>query len=249
MKTNFTKATSDFGCYGPKKASSYLPNENFTIADVLNANVRLRDKAWFIRNNCQFTDDEYRQYAIGCALCVLPIYEKRYPGNNAPREAIEAGKAYLAGTINIDVLREKRDAAAYAADASADAAYAASAYADAAYAADASSAAAYAADASADAAYASAYADAAYASAYAAYASSATDASSAAAYAADDADDAAYAYASAYAAYASSATDASASAYASAAADDADDAADGKTDYRSLLLEFFKEFTAVKETV
>jgi hypothetical protein len=245
MKTNFTKATSDFGCYGPKKASSYLPNENFTIADVLNANVRLRDKAWFIRNNCQFTDDEYRQYAIGCALCVLPIYEKRYPGNNAPREAIEAGKAYLAGTINIDVLREKRDAAAYAADAAADAAYASAA----AYAADASSAAAYAADASADAAYASAYADAAYASAYAAYASSATDASSAAAYAADDADDAAYAYASAYAAYASSATDASASAYASAAADDADDAAAGKTDYRSLLLEFFKEFTAVKETV
>jgi hypothetical protein len=213
MKTNFTKATSDFGCYCPKKASSYLPNENFTIADVLKADVRLRDKAWFIRNNCQFTDDEYRQYAIGCALCVLPIYEKRYPGNNAPREAIEAGKAYLAGTINIDVLREKRDAAAYAADAAADAAYASAA----AYAADASSAAAYAADASADAAYASAYADAAYASAYAAYASSATDAS--------------------------------ASAYASAAADDADDAAAGKTDYRSLLLEFFKEFTAVKETV
>jgi hypothetical protein len=211
MKTNFTKATSDFGCYGPKKASSYLPNENFTIADVLNADVRLRDKAWFIRNNCQFTDDEYRQYAIGCALCVLPIYEKRYPGNNAPREAIEAGKAYLAGTINIDVLIEKRDAAAYAAD---------------------PSVAAAAADAAADAAAYAAYASA---SAYAAYA-----------YAAD-----------AYAAYAASAyadADAAAAADAASAYADAADAADaaadaGKTDYRSLLLEFFKEFTAVKETV
>jgi hypothetical protein len=234
MKTNFTKATSDFGCYGPKKASSYLPNENFTIADVLKADVRLRDKAWFIRNNCQFTDDEYRQYAIGCALCVLPIYEKRYPGNNAPREAIEAGKAYLAGTINIDVLREKRDASAYAAyaaaaDAAADAsAYAAdaadadAAYADAAYAA-------YAADAAyayADAAYAAyAYADAAYASAYA-----------------DDA-------AAAAAADAAAADAAAADAYAADAADAAYAADAGKTDYRSLLLEFFKEFTAVKETV
>jgi hypothetical protein len=232
MKTNFTKATSDFGCYGPKKASSYLPNENFTIADVLNADVRLRDKAWFIRNNCQFTDDEYRQYAIGCALCVLPIYEKRYPGNNAPREAIEAGKGYLAGTINIDVLREKRDAAyasAYAAYAYASAASAAYAYADAAYADASADASAYAyASAYADAA--AAYADAAAAYAYAAYASASAyaDAAAAAAYAAD-ADAAAYAaYAAAYAAYAADA---------------------GKTDYRSLLLEFFKEFTAVKETV
>jgi hypothetical protein len=198
MKTNFTKATSDFGCYDPKKASSYLPNENFTIADVLNADVRLRDKAWFIRNNCQFTDDEYRQYAIGCALCVLPIYEKRYPGNNAPREAIEAGNAYLAGTINIDVLREKRDAAAYAADPSV----------------------------AADAADAAAYAAYACAAPYAAYA-----------YAAD-----------AYAAYAASA-DADAAAYADAAYAADADADAGKTDYRSLLLEFFKEFTAVKETV
>jgi hypothetical protein len=248
MKTNFTKATSDFGCYGPKKASSYLPNENFTIADVLNADVRLRDKAWFIRNNCQFTDDEYRQYAIGCALCVLPIYEKRYPGNNAPREAIEAGKAYLAGTINIDVLREKRAAAASAAYASASAS-ASAAYASASASAADASAYAYAAAsaayayadasyaASADAAYAaSAYADAAYASA-SAYAAAAADA----AYAAD-ADAAAYA---GNAADAASAADASA--YASASAADAADA--GKTDYRSLLLEFFKEFTAVKETV
>jgi hypothetical protein len=241
MKTNFTKATSDFGCYGPKKASSYLPNENFTIADVLNADVRLRDKAWFIRNNCQFTDDEYRQYAIGCALCVLPIYEKRYPGNNAPREAIEAGNAYLAGTINIDVLREKRAASAYAAYAAsayaAYAAYAAAAAADAAYA-DAAAYAAYAsADAAADAAYA--YADAA----------SAASASADAAYA--DADYAsAYADAAYVAAAASAYTDAAAAAAAyAAAATDADAADAGKTDYRSLLLEFFKEFTAVKETV
>jgi hypothetical protein len=244
MKTNFTKATSDFGCYGPKKASSYLPNENFTIADVLNADVRLRDKAWFIRNNCQFTDDEYRQYAIGCALCVLPIYEKRYPGNNAPREAIEAGKAYLAGTINIDVLREKRAASAYAASAaSAYAAYAASAASAADAAASAADAAAASADASAYAAYA-----ASAASAYAAAASA-----DAAADAADAAADAAYAaYAYADAAYASAYADAAyayADAYADAAYAAYADADAGKTDYRSLLLEFFKEFTAVKETV
>lgn len=134
MKTTFTKSTAKFGCYkeNDNNQDQFLPNENFTISDVLNADVPLKDKAWFIRYNCEFTDTQFREFAIGCALCVLPIYEAKYPNNKAPREAIEAAKAYLAGTINIDELRTKRGSAAAAAYAAAADAYAAAAAADAA---------------------------------------------------------------------------------------------------------------------
>lgn len=90
MKTNFTKSTANFGCYNEtRKQDKILPNEEFNINDVLNSDVSLNHKAWFIRNNCEFTTDEFRQFAIGCALCVLPIYETKYPENKAPRAAID----------------------------------------------------------------------------------------------------------------------------------------------------------------
>jgi len=148
MKTEFTKNTSNFGCYAENnnRQNDYLPNDEFTITDILSANVSLKHKAWFIRYNCEFTVDEFRQFAIGCALCVLPIYEDKYPNNKAPREAIQAAKDYLAGIITIDVLREKREtAAAY----EAAAAEAAAEAAEAAYAAYAAYAAAEAAAADA----------------------------------------------------------------------------------------------------
>ena len=70
------------------------------------------------------------KYAVFAAETTLHIYEKRYPGNDKPRKAIEAAKAYLKNPC------KKTTAAAYAA--------AAAAYAAADAAADA---AAYAADA------------------------------------------------------------------------------------------------------
>lgn len=120
MKTLFTKSTVNWGCYnnyGQRKQDGIWFTENLTIDDILNADIPLKDKAWFMRKNCEFTTDEYRQFAIGCALCVVPIYEAKYPGRTAPREAIQAAKDYLFGVITIDVLREKRNAAAAAADA------------------------------------------------------------------------------------------------------------------------------------
>ena len=105
----------------------------------------------------------YVSYAVFAAELVLPIYEKKYPEDKRPRQAIEAAKKCI-----IDPSPENKNAAATAHAYAAVAAYAAAA-ADAAYAAaDAAYAAhVYAAYAAADAATAAA--DAAYA-AYAAYA-------------------------------------------------------------------------------
>jgi hypothetical protein len=111
------------------------------------------------------------QYAIFAAEQVIDIYERKYPDDKRPRNAIEAAKAYLKNPS-----KKTKAYAAYAADAADAAAYAAAA------------AAAYAAYAAADAAYAAyaAYAaDAADAATYATYADAAADA-------ADDADDATY---------------------------------------------------------
>ena len=80
-------------------------------------------------------------WAIFSAEQVIEIYEKRYPGNKAPRNAIEAAKAVLQNDSP-----ESREAARVARRA-ADATYAYAAYAAAYAAADAADAAAYAADA------------------------------------------------------------------------------------------------------
>jgi len=107
------------------------------------------------------------QMAIFAAEQVIDIYEKKYPDNKKPREAIEAARKVLENDTEEN--RNAAYAAAYAAADTADAAYAAAA--DAAYAAADDAAAAAAAAYAAYAAYAAAYAayaaaaDAAYAAA------------------------------------------------------------------------------------
>jgi hypothetical protein len=123
--------------------------------------------------------DDLVQYAIYSAELVLHIYEKKYPGDTRPREAIKAAKKY-----SEDKSKFASDAVAYAASAASAAAY--SAYSAAANAVDAAYSAYSAASAAADAAYsaASAAADAASAAADAAHSSYAAASAAAAANAA-----------------------------------------------------------------
>lgn len=170
MQKIFTK---DFlidkkGCYDDSRLDkcSFMGVEPITIESILDSEIPLKDKYWFVCRKLA-TKEQNQQIAIDVALITIDIYEKKYPDNKAPRKAIEAAQAYLAGTITIDELKT----ALAAADAAASAASAAVAYVDAdAYAA--------AAVASAAAAAAVAYADA-YAAAAAAYAAAAYDADAA----------------------------------------------------------------------
>jgi len=169
MKTIFTKQEmlQLKGCYSKEDLNrcSFMNQPEITLESILNSEIPLKDKSWFIRNSIGLTDKELREFAIGCALVVLPIYENKYPNNNAPRKAIGAAKKYLNNEISKEDLAIFRKNAADAADAAdADAAYAADA---AAYAAYAAAYAAYAADADADA-YAAYAADADAAATYAA---------------------------------------------------------------------------------
>ena len=116
------------GCY----TESVLANCSFmkgaepvTLDAIVRSEISIKDKFWFV---CRVlaTKEENKIIAIQVAEIVLPIYEKRYPDNKAPREAIQASKDFIAGRITINELREKRAYAAAAADAAdADAADAA----------------------------------------------------------------------------------------------------------------------------
>jgi hypothetical protein len=114
MKTLFTRdeILQNVGCYSQEDAVKILKDKpEFTINEILSLDIPPKDKAWFIRKRCEFTDTEFRKFSIGCAWVVLPIFEDKYPENKAPREAIEAAEQYLVGTIDLDVLRQKRNAA------------------------------------------------------------------------------------------------------------------------------------------
>jgi hypothetical protein len=101
-------------------------------------------------------------WAVYCAEQVIKIYEDKYSGDDRPRKAILAAKAYLKKPTPEN--KAAAYAAAYAANAAYAAAYDANAAANAAYAAayaanaaNAAYAAAYAANAAANAAYADEY--------------------------------------------------------------------------------------------
>lgn len=110
MKKQFTKQSilSNCGCYSREEAMIHLTKSKFTISEILDFDLPIKDKAWFIIMKCELTDDELKKIAIGCSLIVLPIYESKYPNNKAPREAIQAVKDYLKGKIKIKKLEQKR---------------------------------------------------------------------------------------------------------------------------------------------
>ena len=191
---------------------SQKETESLIILKNLIEQKKLNWANWLIVRT--MTYKQYVLYAIFSAEQVINIFEKKYPTDNRPRNAIKQAKKCI---LNADAAAYA-DAYAAAADAAAADAYAAAA--DAAAAADDAAAAAYAAaadDAAADAAaytnatytatvYAAAVYAAAYASIYAVYSAvyaSVANATDAAAYAsaadAAAADAAAYASADVYA--------------------------------------------------
>ena len=131
------------------------------LLTVLESNG-VADMLWTLRATEQDSKRIASQLAIEFAEQALPIFEERLPNDLRPRQAIQAARDYLDGTIDLAALREAHAAAAshaasytYAAyAASYAAAYAADAasYAYASYAYAASYSASYAASFSADAA-------------------------------------------------------------------------------------------------
>ena len=161
MKTQFTHEglLNSKGCYSKEQALEFCQGrpEIVTIKEILESEISIQDKRWFVYNSCDLSLDEKKKLCLKLAWIVLPIYEEKYPNDARIKACLQATEDFYNGKITIEELKVKRSAAnAAAAYANADAAYAA---------VDAANAYTYAAYANAD--------DNAYAAAYAAVAANA----------------------------------------------------------------------------
>ena len=124
-------------------------NTPFPLSEVLEV-CGLNDAIWALRIVIEPAEKEIRLFACDCAERVLPIYEKQYPDDQRPRQAIETARRFAIGKATPEELHAAgatagATAAALAASAAALAASAAGAAACAALAANAAGAAACAA--------------------------------------------------------------------------------------------------------
>jgi hypothetical protein len=119
--------------------------ESMSVLEVMELDaVSVEDRLWVAIQALNKKDR--RLFACDCAEHVLPIYEKHYPDDSRPREAIEVARRFARGKATQKELRVAGAAAWAAADAADAAAEAA------AWAADAAEAVAYTTCAAAEAA-------------------------------------------------------------------------------------------------
>lgn len=103
MKKSFSREFmyDNKGCYSNEQLEkcSFMSGKNkrITLKSILESEIDLRDKYWFVCRNA-FTLGQSQEIAIITAKYVLEIYENKYPGNNAPRDIIEAAEDYLTKT-------------------------------------------------------------------------------------------------------------------------------------------------------
>ena len=84
----------------------------------------LDDTLWALRATAQNCDRIARLLACDYAESVLPIYERRYPGDSRPRNCIEVAQRFSLGMATTEELAAAGDAAGDAAwDAAGDAAW------------------------------------------------------------------------------------------------------------------------------
>jgi len=106
-----------------EKLYSFINNELITIQVILQSEISIKDKRWFVWNNCELSSDDKTDLALKLAWGVLPIYENKHPNDIRVRECLQATEDFKKGSITKNELWIKRlaAAAAYAADAAADA--------------------------------------------------------------------------------------------------------------------------------
>ncbi len=88
------------------------PRLPMTVAELIADKViPARDKQWVLLHSNFFTDNELRLLACDFAEAVLPIFEKEYPNDNRPRNAIAVARRFANGDSSAEELAAARDAA------------------------------------------------------------------------------------------------------------------------------------------
>ena len=94
--------------------------KNITLKDILTSEVPPEDKLWLVLRNEFLTDAELHEIAIWCwEKIARPIWEKHYPDDKSPHEAVRVKKLWMKGKATDDELEAARAAAWTAGDAAA----------------------------------------------------------------------------------------------------------------------------------
>lgn len=107
MKHEFTEQfmQANCGCYSMEELydCTFMHNKQILLIDIVNSEIPLRDKLWFVVNKAA-TADEAKQIALEAAELVLPIFEVAYPTDKAPATAIDAAKRFMKTECSLDEL-------------------------------------------------------------------------------------------------------------------------------------------------
>ena len=83
-----------------------------SIKDVRNVKLdNKEDYLWFVLRPELIEDEKLHKIAVYAAKSVLPIWEKQYPDDKRPHEAIKAKEMWLRGKITNEELRAAESAA------------------------------------------------------------------------------------------------------------------------------------------
>lgn len=93
---------------------SFMTSSHVTLDAIIHSEISLKDKYWFVCRKV-LTKEQNQKLACDVAEIVLPLFEKKYPDDKRPREAIETAILFIAGGCSLDLLIDKRRAYAAAA--------------------------------------------------------------------------------------------------------------------------------------
>jgi hypothetical protein len=90
---------------------SFISNELTSIYAILDSEIPLKDKAWFIIEKCDLTPDQKRFLALQCIKIVVKIYNKKYPNDTRLNDCVNAIELFNEGKITKLELLAARNAA------------------------------------------------------------------------------------------------------------------------------------------
>ena len=110
-------------CYDENKICALARGRTeFNALDVLRLDIPTQDKFWVVLRPELLDERTARLFACNCAEHVLHLYERDYPNDKRPCNAIGVGRRFANGAATEDKLVAARDAAGAAARAAAGAA-------------------------------------------------------------------------------------------------------------------------------
>ena len=110
MKLTYQKIKDLYPCYDPIK---YIPeNWEGTVFDILDLEgPSIGDKFWVILREDFIPSSILHEFGYQCAEHVLHFFEREFPNDLMPREAIEAKRKWVRGEITNKELEASKNAA------------------------------------------------------------------------------------------------------------------------------------------